>query len=67
MLFTSFCDFHGDCCNRSKKVPKSDGGISMELKIDRLTKQYSNKIAVDVLPPHARDFSRELGGFFLEF
>ena len=21
----------------------------------------------DVLPPHARDFSRELGGFLLEF
>ena len=24
-------------------------------------------IVVDVLPPHARDFSRELGGFLLEF
>lgn len=23
--------------------------------------------SVDVLPPHARDFSRELGGFLLEF
>ena len=22
---------------------------------------------IDVLPPHARDFSRELGGFLLEF
>ena len=24
-------------------------------------------IILDVLPPHARDFSRELGGFLLEF
>lgn len=22
---------------------------------------------IDVLPPHARDFSRELGGFLLDF
>lgn len=32
-----------------------------------IPKEMIESAEIDVLPPHVRDFSRELGGFLLEF
>lgn len=42
--------------------PEDENVTEEELEI-----QTIQNVLVDVLPPHARDFSRELGGFLLEF
>ena len=41
--------------------------ICEELLKRGIEKEQIISYRFDVLPPHARDFSRELGGFLLEF
>ena len=62
-----YIDFDDVICETAKFFMK----IAKELfQVDvpyRQVQFFNLQKTFDVLPPHARDFSRELGGFLLEF
>lgn len=65
-------DFCIHCGQKQEQLPNRPEVPStnpeIPVKKQATQKQYEEKVfTFDDLPPHARDFSRELGGFFLKY